>query len=249
MIAVPLRFIFPKKCIFCGQALSVGEPIDICGACAAKIPYFAGEYLFESGKAGSVKTCNRIICALTYTDFVRKTISGYKFYDRREYGLTLAAILCERISRAEGLTSGRQSFDFITCVPLSRERQRERGYNQAAILAGFVARHLGLPFFGKLLTREEHTLRQSALRRNERHANVQSAFGIDAKRTGKFISAIKNDANLTDDNIADNNLLHGMKIILIDDVATSMATINACAATLKAGGASEVVGAVLAAPQ
>ena len=248
MITAPLHllhFIFPKKCVFCGQALSAGEPIDICGDCSGKIPYFNGSYLFESGKTGSGNTCNRIICALTYTDFVRKTISGYKFYDHREYGLTLAALLCERILRAEGISAVGQSFDFITCVPLSRSRLRERGYNQAAILANYAARHLGLPFFGGLLAREEHTLRQSALRRDERRANVQSAFWIDAKKTRKFLSIMQNDENKTDNIL----LLQGMRIILIDDIATSMATINACAATLKARGASVVVGAVLAAPQ
>ena len=282
----PLRYLFPKNCIFCGRSLSVGEPIDVCGDCGARIPYFAGEYLFYDGRDVTVgrgsggnrvgggsgvraDTCNRIVCALKYTDFVRSAISGYKFHDRREYGPTLAALLCERIMRAEGTSGGgntagisvgksaakgdakstgksagdiRNAFDFVTCIPLSRKRLRERGYNQAAILAGYAARFFDLPYEGKLLAREEDTLRQSALRRGERYANVQSAFRVDEKRALKLLTRKPLAGAQT------GSVLNGARIILIDDVATSMSTINACAAALKKQGAAEVLGAVLASP-
>jgi len=137
--------------------------------------------------------------------------------------MTLAALLCERLERAEDV----RSFDFITCVPLSRGRLRERGYNQAAVLAGYTAQYFGVPFEGGVLARGENALRQSTLRRGERFANARAAYIIN-KETPR-------------------ERLAGARIILVDDVATSMSTVNACASALKAHGASEVVGAVVAA--
>ena len=247
MIAALSDVIFPKKCVFCGRALPVGAPVAICGGCAAVIPYYAGRYLYESGKGGAEKTCDRIICALKYSGFVKIAVSRYKFYDRREYGMTFAAILCERIARAEegsecadGNTYGCNgaqygdnearvlSYDYVTCVPISRERLRERGYNQAAVLAIYAAKYFGIPFNGGLIERDEHALRQSALRRVERNINARTAYRLS-------------DAE-------GRELIAGARILLIDDIATSMSTINACAAALKSGGAAEVVGAVLASP-
>jgi len=253
MIVSLSRFLFPKKCIFCGCPLSIGEDIDICGVCAVRIPYFAGKYLFDGGNSGngdSGKYCDRIVCALQYTDFVRKTISGYKFHDRIEFGQSLAALLCERILRVENFNSPideiREAFDFVTCVPMSRGRLRERGYNQAAILAGHTARYLGLPFERKLLAREDDTLRQSALRRVERYANVRSAFRVDGEKARRAYSRIT--AADAQSGGALEAALGGARIILIDDIATSMTTINACATALKERGAAMVLGAVLAAP-
>jgi len=256
-----LDFIFPKKCVFCGKALVVGAPIGVCDQCADEIPYYAGEYLYENGsargdgdaraenaidnyagdganrKTGSAeyierirsdrnaKSCDRIVCALNYTGFVRKAISRYKFHGYREYGLTFAAILCEKLARVN-ITG--TSVDFVACVPLNSLRLRERGYNQAAILAGYTAKYLGVPHERNILARDERALRQSALRRVERLANAQSAFFINEKAAHGCIS--------------------GARVLLVDDIATSMSTINACAAVLKAHGASSVVGAVLAAP-
>jgi len=183
------------------------------------------EYIERIRSERNAKSCDRIVCALNYTGFVRKAISRYKFHGYREYGLTFAAILCEKLARVNVTGT---SVDFVACVPLNSLRLRERGYNQAAILAGYTAKYLGVPHERNILARDEHALRQSALRRVERLANAQSAFFINEKAAHGCIS--------------------GARVLLVDDIATSMSTINACAAVLKAHGASAVVGAVLAAP-
>jgi len=221
-------FIFPKKCVFCGEALSVGAPIGICGGCTVKIPYFTGDFLFENNGASKSGTCDRIVCVMNYSGFVRRAVSGFKFHDHREYGYTFAALICEKLAR----TVDARAYDLAACVPLNRARLRERGYNQAAVLAKYAARYFGLPYARGLLVREGQALRQSTLRRGERQANVKGAFRLDIKKARKY----------------NKNAISGARIILIDDIATSMATINACAAALKANGASEVTGAVLASP-
>ena len=229
-------FFFPPKCVFCGRALAIGGPIDICGGCAGELPYFPGGRLFENSAAGNA-ACDRIVCALRYAGPVRAALAGFKFRNRREYGLTLAALLCERLAREE---SGRE-YDYAACVPLTRRRARERGYNQSAVLAGHVARHLGLRCEGGLLIRDEQALRQSALRRHERRANASRAFRVNESRA-HAINAARPAASHSINSLP----LCGDRILLVDDVATSMATINACAAALKAAGAADVTGAVLA---
>ncbi|MCL2057919.1 MAG: hypothetical protein FWH01_02510 [Oscillospiraceae bacterium] len=289
------------------------------------MPYYTGDYLFvgagaEAGagmgigmgtgigsvtgsQAAAVASgaghCDRIICVLKYTGVVRSAISAYKFYGRRDYSRTFAALLCERIERVAGTgvgasgagadgagvgagvsgvstggagvaglgaggagagSAGVGSYDFVTCVPLSRRRLHERGYNQAAILAKYSAAHLGLAFTDALLIRNEHALRQGALNRQERRVNAETAFGVDLENsqggfmTGKFIPyKLIPGRRLIPGRIMPGRhrpgeiVLDGARVLLIDDIATSMSTINACAATLKAHGAAEVTGAVLAA--
>jgi len=232
-------FLFPKKCVFCGAVLDADAPINICDKCAGDIPFYAGKYLFESGNRGAHgrKLCDRAVCALNYTGHVKRAIARYKFYERKEYGITFAALLCEKLLRVE---KGRK-YDFAVCVPLSRKRMRERGYNQAAVIARHAAEFFGCPFYDDLLARDEHALRQSTLKRGERYKNVQSAFWVDETAARKL--------PLADNSPPSCNLpIAGARILLIDDVATSLSTLNACAAALKAAGAAEVVGAVVAAP-
>ena len=268
MIKTLANILFPKKCIFCGSVLPVGAPICICEECAPHIPYYAGDYLFNSaghsdnylsssashsgnylsssanrsgdyrsnsaGHSGG-KVCDRILCALKYDGAVRKTLSRYKFYGRGEYGLTLAALLCERVVGTEAERV--DEYDLVTCVPLTHKRMRERGYNQAAILAYYTAQSLSLAFAGDLLSRDEGALRQSTLQRSERYKNAQTTFHIN-EQTAHALASTNAPLHTAP--------LSGMHILLVDDIATSMSTLNACAAVLKAAGAHEVIGAVLA---
>ena len=273
MIESLLSFIFPNKCVFCKKALPVDAPICICGVCAPKIPYYAGDFLFEDSErgAGHAQNCDKIICALEYTGIVRDAIYRFKFQDRREYGVTLSAILCDRIEKARsgdgtgmgagkgaegnvrdgggtGMGAGKgaegnargagadvnggvwrdSQFDIVTCVPLSGARMRERGYNQAAILARNAAKYFRTAYVENLLVRNESTLRQSALRHGERRVNAMLSFKVSDTGACRLREG-------------------SAHVLLIDDIATSMATVNACGAILKAAGARIVTGAVLAA--
>jgi ComF family protein len=102
----------------------------------------------------------------------------------------------------------------VVPVPLHRSRERSRGFNQARELA----RHLGLPI-ADCLRRVRRTTPQADLPAARRHANIRGAFALDERR--------KND-------------LEGLTVVLVDDVSTTGATLNACAAALVAGGAREV---------
>jgi ComF family protein len=101
-------------------------------------------------------------------------------------------------------------------VPLSTKRQRERGYNQSERLAQALAARLRLPVWNEALMRVRHTDTQTRLTPGERLRNVSGAFRAP-------LSARK--------------LLRGAHIIVVDDVVTTAATLNACAAALCDGGA------------
>lgn len=100
-------------------------------------------------------------------------------------------------------------------VPLSPSRLRERGYNQSAELARYIAPQWGIPVREDILVRGRATTTQTRLTPGERKRNV----------SGAFHSAV------------DRNSLRGLHLVLVDDVVTTGATLNACASALYDGGA------------
>jgi competence protein ComFC len=112
--------------------------------------------------------------------------------------------------------------DLVTPVPLGVARLSQRGYNQAALLARPLSLAHGLPYHTNALTKVRETRSQVGLSANERHQNVADAFKGDPR------------------------VSKGKCILVIDDVTTSGATLNACASALLQAGASRVYGLTLA---
>lgn len=108
-------------------------------------------------------------------------------------------------------------------VPLHRKRLQERGYNQSALLAGELGKLTGLPVLNDYLVRRKHTPPQARTTSvGERQSNVVGAFACPDRK------------------------LSGRQVLLIDDVSTSGATLDACAGALKSAGAGSVWGLVMA---
>jgi ComF family protein len=118
--------------------------------------------------------------------------------------------------------------DAMIPVPLHRERLKQRGYNHAALLAEVCARHLSLPYSEEVLMRQRNTASQVGLNTGERRQNVLNAFA--------FSPAFARSA------------LTGKTLVIVDDVCTSGATLEACSVPLFAAGAKEVWGLTLAKP-
>ena len=106
--------------------------------------------------------------------------------------------------------------DAVTCVPLHRRKQRQRGYNQAAVLAKVVADELGLPFCEDMLVRRKYTTPQKKLDNLERANNIKTSMDI-----GRVYPEYRN-------------------ILLVDDIYTTGVTIDVCAGLLKKAGARHV---------
>ena len=143
---------------------------------------------------------------------MRQAILLFKYGGRPSLGRHLGRLMAEA---AEGLFDLRQ-FDLVIPVPLHPARERERGFNQAALLARKVGRACGLRVGTRMLRRVRATEAQSG-GRQAREANVKGAFSV--ARPGQ---------------------VQDRRLLLIDDVLTTGATVNECAKALLAAGAAEV---------
>ena len=209
-------------CAACGKRRGILRAVPLCEKCAralARLFVPARGYcpvcLARLSKSGRCAACapgkapltDRTFAPFLYREAARSLILALKFHG----DLRAAAILSSAMNRALAA----RGFDAVIPVPLSRARERERGFNQAALLAAPVADALGAPLVHALM-RTKNTRRQSALRgAAARCKNVEGAF-----RT-----------------IAD---VSGGRVLLVDDVRTSGATARACAKALKDAGAKSV---------
>lgn len=135
--------------------------------------------------------------------------------------------------------------DLIVPVPLHKRRLRWRGFNQSELLADYISENLALgmkiPVLGDILIRKKHTLPQMKVRKySERKENIRDAFVLNPNchpnaNKGSTLATAKVEP-----------LLQGQKILLVDDIATTGATLNECAKVLKNAGAKKVFGLVLA---
>ena len=161
--------------------------------------------------------CVSCVAAFPYEDRVRESLLRYKFRCLTGFGAVYADFLAKCIDETA------ISCDIITWVPLSRRRRRIRGYDQAEILAEKTAEKLGLPC-RRLLEKRVDTRPQSTIRDAERRR--QNAKGVYV--------------------CCDPEALSGKRVLLIDDIVTTGATLSECARVLKKAGCAEVFAAAAA---
>jgi ComF family protein len=150
---------------------------------------------------------------------VRKLLHEFKYGRQRHLKHPLAGWLCETLE--DPRLRGRR-FDAIVPVPLHSARERDRGFNQATLLAELLARRTGLRL-DDAMERIRYTTTQTAYDRAERMQNLRDAFRLRKK--------------------AD---VRGLRVLLIDDVLTTGSTLSECARVLKSAGAISVYAATAA---
>ncbi len=232
--------LFPRECLFCKKYGSW-----LCADCAASIKPSAGQ---------SCPQCKRLnswgeLCPDCRGDFIfsgiwvagdyseqklSTLIKTYKYNFLKDLGPVLSDFIYNFLQQKifinpyknifNATLKIRQNNTLLIPVPLSRQRQRWRGFNQAELLAERLAQSTGLSL-NKDLKRIRHCRPQAQLDGKQRLHNLSNAF----KWTGET--------------------LIGQKIILVDDVATTGTTINECAKVLRAAGAGDIWGLVLAGKQ
>ena len=211
-LGVLLDLLFPPKCVFCGKVLDSGED-GLCARCQRDLPWLADGEAELTGEFFSLCTA-----PLRYQDKVRDSIRRYKFNGRRGYHKLYGKLVAQCV---HDHLAGR--YDLITWVPLSSQRKKERGYDQAFLLASAAALELG-EVAVETLRKERHTAAQSGLTEAaQRRANVLGAYTP-----------------------VDPELVAGKRVLLIDDVVTTGSTLSECARTLRTMGAADVVCAALA---
>lgn len=208
-----LDLLFPPRCVFCRRLLHRGEE-GICPRCQQELPWALGAEAEQTGEFFS-------LCAspLWYQDQVRASFHRYKFKGVRGYSRTYGRLVAQCV---QDHLAGR--YDLITWVPLSRARLRQRGYDQAMLLASAAALALD-DVAAETLCKVRDTEAQSGLGKNDasRRANVLSAYQV-----------------------TDPALVEGRRVLLIDDIVTTGSTLSECARVLRTAGAADVVCAALA---
>ena len=229
---------FPADCRLCERLLARASTVPICEECLGAFAALGGTVC---------EVCGLPIAAWSLNDAEENAEmacpacrnKSFGFDRARSYALYKAglvrAILLLKFERVEPLgrwfanrlaeVAAREKVvaDVVVPVPLHRQRQRERGYNQAELIARPLARQLGLPYRAVLLVRTKPRPDKHILSLEERWESVRGAF---ATRSGSKV---------------DN-----LRVLLVDDVMTTGATLDACAKALRGAGAKSVIGLTVA---
>jgi ComF family protein len=218
-----LDLLFPRWCVGCGR-----EGDFICPSCLKSLPRITPPLCPRCGLPQSnAKLCpgcagwqaaiDGIRSPFRFDGVVRQAIHELKYKNLRAIAGLFARLLNDY------LTTNPLPGEVVVPVPLHHKRLRERGYNQSQLLARELAKLNKLPLVDDCLVREYHSPPQARTASvEERRRNVAHAFSCRHQR------------------------LKGKQVLLIDDVSTSGATLDACARALKEDGASSVWGLVLA---
>lgn len=210
-----LDLALPATCSGCGRE---GQPL-----CAACLPALDARLDLPGGTpiglpADIPLPLLQIEWCAPYAGPVRGALHDLKYAGERRLAEPLGAAMARRWRRA-GVGA-----DLVVPVPVHADRERQRGYDQAALIAGVAAKALGLPCL-RALERRRATIAQFELGRDERASNVAGAFGV---RRGAAAAVA------------------GRWVLLVDDVVTTGATLAACGDALDRAGARAVSGVAVA---
>ncbi len=220
-----MKLFYPLRCPFCDEILGPYEQKRmVCKTCDEKLVYIKDDYCLKCGKpleSESAEYC--MDCAkrkhyfdqarslLSYQGNVKHSLYRFKNANRREYALFYGAEIEKRFRR----WIERNRIDYIAAVPMYSKRRRERGYNQSEVLAAELGFRVGIKVKKKLLVKKADTKPQKTLGRAERRENLKNAFIV-------------------------TETLKGKKILLVDDIYTTGATVDMAAKALKEAGADRV---------
>jgi ComF family protein len=199
-------------CATCWSKLSLIEP-PYCARLGIPFSYDPGPGLLSMEAIANPPAYDRARAAVRYDDIARALVHRFKYGDR----LDLAPMLGRWMARAGNeLLDGAQA---LVPVPLHWRRLWARRFNQSAALAGAISALHGVPVLHGCLKRVRATPQQVGLNKNERAENVQGAFKVPPEAKAEIA---------------------GRRLVLIDDVLTSGATVEACARALLRAGAAHV---------
>ena len=224
-LAVCADLIVPPCCLVCRAR--VGAHHLLCAACwrdvnfirpplcdvlGIPLPFDTGERTVSAAAVAHPPAYDRARAVAHYSGAMRTLVHQLKYADRHDARTLLGRWLAE---------AGRELLpgaDIIVPVPLTRLRLLQRQFNQSAVLAAELSRRTGIATDPLLLTRTRSTRSQVGMTRDQRRRNVAGAFSVPGRRAA----------------------LRGLNVLLIDDVVTTGATVDACARTLKRAGARRV---------
>lgn len=215
------ELLVPRACVVCDAQIGHAEAGLVCAACLARITTIPAPRCHRCGHTAVRATCAWCALLPPYVRAARSVawvpdgVAGDLTHKLKYEGWTaLAAPMGVRMARLSFPLDVREERSMLVPVPLARARRRERGYNQSELLAREVSAHWRIPVI-EALSRTRTTTSQTRLTPGDRRSNVAGAFTVTIPETE----------------------LGGRHVVVVDDVVTTAATLNACAAALHAGGA------------
>jgi len=231
--------VFPAPCRICAGMLDTGNRIPFCRACVSVLketlpePLCArcGRPIVSTAVTGGVSSPQCHLCRLGAYDFdFVRSFGAYSPSMSRailmlKYGeiTPLGGWFAHQLARLAGNNAEAFAADAVVPVPLHPSRLRERGYNQAELIARPLARILGIPFHSYLLVRTRPRPDKVRLTRRERWETVRGAYAMHHRAK-----------------------VDKLRVLLVDDVFTTGATLDACSRVLRGAGAVRVIGMTVA---
>jgi ComF family protein len=228
------NLIFPDDCRLCEQPLRNVSRIPVCLSCLQGPKPLQAEFFCRSCRTAFVSSFSldaEGLCAVcrenlvnfdaaysfgAYEGELRKLIHLFKYGKVESLADPLSRFLLQAIPLEA-------QFDLVIAMPMHWRKQWERGFNQARLLAEPVAKRYGLPLTGRHLRRTRYTKPQAGLNEAQRRNNLKNSFRVNRQEQ-----------------------VAGQRVLLIDDVFTTGATLRAAAEVLKAAGALHVSALTLA---
>jgi ComF family protein len=217
-----LDLLYPPRCAVCGRH---GD--FLCAACYDGLPLADGprcDACWLPASWGDCRACAQhepaftaLRSAFRYVDDVRTLVHAFKYGGQSSLAPSLAAPMLD------AYVSGGLHAEVIVAVPMTGLRQRRRGYNQAALLARQLSRALDLPYSDALRRRGFAGQQARSSGADERRRNVAGVFSVAKPQAIEY-----------------------QRVLLVDDIATTGATLDACARSLLDAGARDVVALTLA---
>jgi ComF family protein len=229
-----LDMLYPRWCEGCGNAMIGSDPGHICWDCSRAFRLIRHPYCDQCGDPSDGELSGTYTCSLCrqnppsfdkarsavrYRGAVKSVIQAYKYRQAIHLTQDLASLLEAGFRASVSL----DCIDAVVAVPLHSTRQRERTFNQSDLLAGWLANKLGRQFGRDCLRRVRATDSQTTFNANDRRHNVSDAFDV-----------------------VRSEWVEGRRILLIDDVMTTGATLHECSRVLKNAGAVTVIALTVA---
>jgi len=215
--------IYPRICPVCNEIMPLGCT-DAHPGCMQRLTYADEPYCVRCGKPVEedeeyCADCVRIShlydegrAALIYDEYASKSIYRFKYNKKREFAAFYAKVMYERLGRKIRSWEA----DAIVPVPVHRSRLKKRGYNQAQLIAKELSKRLGIPVLDTLVIRTGATGAQKELGAAARQNNLKKAFKVT------------------------RNVVELDTVLIVDDIYTTGATVDAMAGCLKGAGVNRV---------
>lgn len=219
-----INTLFPNICVICKRDIAPGNLCKICGECYSKILLLntnackkcsrpldsGGAYCYDCRKDDYY--FDKIVSAVLYETPVKELIYKYKYF-RQEY---LKYFIAEMMQKALYANKPNFDIDVIVPVPMHWLKELYRGYNQSALLAEELSKRLCVPY-SNILSKKRFTFSQTKLSKKQRVHNISESFSIISAP----LSTWKN-------------------VLLVDDVATTSATLDECSRILRYNGIKKI---------